>query len=963
MNSPLGHSRDLPDRAPGSPFASATAFSGGAGSAAGFARRRRSRLGDSSGTPSPHGSPHAEKRSVLMGGTAVISALASPVLAKVCSPDGADDAAAGAVDRPLLECMNALETEVFRLRPRIQAVADSAGGRADPKMAAAAAALLAGVPTASSKSSHSEVLSDLLLRPLPALHQVSKGHEPVLAAGKNRGAANRLSGGVKKGSLRRCLDELSEVGQCDTPSTRASASSVGEHAASTDIGAMAPAAAAASAAPAATAPLRGSQQLSSSRSRGRLGSSEDVLDAEQLRPRWEAHSQHAGGAALVAKLEGQLRALQEECAAQQEAVLADHGSQRGEQKAERQELSDMEQALWAEQTTLREVETRMSSLESSLEDQTRLLSATQRAYQRTVGQSEDAGERLHRAHHANQHLYAELDDARAEMSSLAAARRQLQEQLHSEEAARHVAGRQLHAAHRELDELQGRWDASQSGLQQAQSQGEAMHRELRRLRMQLEESGEVLEERRQLSGELQQCQGELADYRHHCQQDQLLVQKLRQENEQLAADLRAAGAYSDTLSAELRGTSEKAQGNHAKCCELWIELENSRLEAQRLRDALGASRREVQMLSHQLQQQQLHGGSKDQMPRMPGMFFNASNASDGLPASLPRDCRPAAVNGSEWSESEGDQGHYGPDTAAPVHRERTGEQLGDEWPPAAAARPPQFPQAGPRLPLSGLQQDETPPPRRARGPPVDDADDGWPPHRGGGRQAAEPPSQPQLVLWGTGGAPGGKGYPGQQGHGPAPAFHDSGGLAAWPPRFRRSEAQLGRASRDPSPDGLPPAGARSKSPEVRGATVADALRQSRGLDTGGPPPMANRQRLALAARDPSPLHHEVPQEAQHHRKESPAHVDHVSRIMRQGFINHMGEAQRDRQVASLEKELTNLNSERQYLENTLLKFPAGSNGRTLAERRQKREAEERLSGVVRTINELRGSLRQLNSKA
>jgi len=85
----------------------------------------------------------------------------------------------------------------------------------------------------------------------------------------------------------------------------------------------------------------------------------------------------------------------------------------------------------------------------------------------------------------------------------------------------------------------------------------------------------------------------------------------------------------------------------------------------------------------------------------------------------------------------------------------------------------------------------------------------------------------------------------------------------------------------------------------------------------------------------------------------------VSRIMRQGHYPQEQEARRERQVSALEKQLTLLSGERRLLESALMKFPSNTAGRTLAERRQKREAEQRLEEVDRTITELRQALRKV----
>lgn len=84
--------------------------------------------------------------------------------------------------------------------------------------------------------------------------------------------------------------------------------------------------------------------------------------------------------------------------------------------------------------------------------------------------------------------------------------------------------------------------------------------------------------------------------------------------------------------------------------------------------------------------------------------------------------------------------------------------------------------------------------------------------------------------------------------------------------------------------------------------------------------------------------------------------------MRQGLNHQEIEAERERQVSSIEKQLIALNSEKQYVENMLNKFPSHTAGRTLAERRQKRETEERLEDVNNSLRNFRKDLRHWQMK-
>merc|ERR1712039_355568 len=87
-------------------------------------------------------------------------------------------------------------------------------------------------------------------------------------------------------------------------------------------------------------------------------------------------------------------------------------------------------------------------------------------------------------------------------------------------------------------------------------------------------------------------------------------------------------------------------------------------------------------------------------------------------------------------------------------------------------------------------------------------------------------------------------------------------------------------------------------------------------------------------------------------------VDNVSRIMRQGHYPHEAEAQREKHVSAIEKQLMVLNGEKHLLEGTLMKFPSNTSGKTLAERRQKRDAEERLEDINKSLSELRQQLKK-----
>merc|ERR1712226_1074850 len=119
-----------------------------------------------------------------------------------------------------------------------------------------------------------------------------------------------------------------------------------------------------------------------------------------------------------------------------------------------------------------------------------------------------------------------------------------------------------------------------------------MRRELRQARTQADESGALTDAQQHLKCELLQCQSEIQELRKTHQQDGIWANQLRHENDQMLADSRAAALVSDSLRRELRETGDRATAQHADNCDLRISLESTRLEVERLRDALATAQRE-----------------------------------------------------------------------------------------------------------------------------------------------------------------------------------------------------------------------------------------------------------------------------------------------------------------------------------------------------------------------------------
>jgi len=245
----------------------------------------------------------------------------------------------------------------------------------------------------------------------------------------------------------------------------------------------------------------------------------------------------------------------------------------------------------------------------------------QRARQAVSLVTDELGERTKVAQALNQRLQNEHEDAQNEISSLARARHQLEAQLDGCEMARESLERRLLAQQAQLHDSQTRCDETSSGLRQAQFQGETMRKELRQAHAQAEQSDALANAQHRLKAELLQCQSDLHDVQKANQQGSICVNQLRQENEQMVADSRAAAVLADSLRRELRDASDRATAQHADNCDLRISLETSRLEIERLRDTLATAQRENIMLQRQLRQRLSPGAT--------GSKLNASNELNG----------------------------------------------------------------------------------------------------------------------------------------------------------------------------------------------------------------------------------------------------------------------------------------------------------------------------------------------
>lgn len=495
--------------------------------------------------------------------------------------------------------------------------------------------------------------------------------------------------------------------------------------------------------------------------------------------------------------------------------------------------------------------------EATLRDELRELQfESQRSQQASARYSDDLGERLRYAQASHHNLQRGFDSAEQEISNLSLARQQLRSELESSEMSRNSLERRLQSVQEQLFEFQTKCDASTSGLRQAQYQGEAMHRELLQARVHAEEADHLADARQQLKAELVQCHSELAEARKAHQQDSIWVTRLQQENDQLAADCKAAQVLTQSLQHELRGTGERASTQHAENCELRVALETQRMEAERLREAVNQGRRENSMLWQQLQ------------------FRPASS--------------PTHVPGS---------------SAFPMPAPSGGGWTG----PAFAS-----------LPGSGGPGHTMPPMNGHSAPPMNGSDDTRSSASGDASCTAVSPNELDR----------------QERSNVSPAGNSS--------PFGRESAP-GPTSTLPR-GSIPAAGMRTVPGKNLGSeSQHDSLTGSRRARIPSPAPQDHAGGLLGGGSSSKPF-------------------DTAGRVMQQGHFPREQEEQREKQVSSIEKQVTALSSERQVLEATLLKFPSNTSGRTLADRKQKREAEERIEEVDKNLSQLRMQLRQMDKR-
>lgn len=489
---------------------------------------------------------------------------------------------------------------------------------------------------------------------------------------------------------------------------------------------------------------------------------------------------------------------------------------------------------------------------------------------------------------------AKKQDALDEAAQEAAERRRLASECHRLQDALEI---EREEANHQMLTLRSRY---QSEFQELRDQLNSRDAETQNFQLKQASIDQVHEEdlhhaKAQLQAEqraLLQCQSELAEVRAALQHDRFHSAQMRQENARLTADLKASGALTESLRAELIGTGERATDQHAKCCELWVALEKERLETQQLRELLEAAKRESAALTKQLQNQPR---TEQKLP--------VQSAAYQPPSSPQQRCRTMQSLAHQPPSSP--QQH-----CRPLQK--------------VALEPPSSPQQRCRALQSVALEPPSSPQQRCRPSQT---------------VAHEPPASPRQ----------------QQ----CRSLHSV--ALELPPSSQQRRRSLQSAAHE-----LP------ASPEQRNRPLQGAAH-----DPSQSPPQRCRPCAGARATLPMRAHTErqhrsslpldhfsgAPQEA----PKMPTSVstareqrDSVGSILRHGFFSQEEEKRRENQTTALEKQLMVLNGERAFLKGTLLKYPSNFAGKTLAERRTKRDAEQRLEDVERTISDLKNSLRKLS---
>lgn len=516
-------------------------------------------------------------------------------------------------------------------------------------------------------------------------------------------------------------------------------------------------------------------------------------------------------------------------------------------------------------------------------------------------EADDAREQLDLMRSVDRRLRVELGQVQQEVVALEGASRRLGSELEDAKHDKYELSRLCYETQAHGGQLELGLEAASAAARQAQARVETTQRELRQAWAQADDARELAEANHRWRGEVARCQADLSDARGQCQQESLWASQLLQQRDRAIADFRTEQVLVDQLRNELRGTGERVTDHHERYCEVLVALERERLDAARVRDELQAVSRERALLVQQL-----------------------------------KDWQSCAVQ-------------------APPQRQRRTWNDDHRWSPEEQSRAAW---SNGHVPVQQLQRQQQPQSSHQAFSSFQRHLEGQPPHSTATIEGGAVPSR---------GPPFSASVPVLRSHGnnmdvPADFGVSRGGSNGG---SRSSSVSAEGAARHVGPSSVP-------SHEVAACAppFAQVVRHPHGK--GGDAHGGGADGPRLGHEDRCAMNKGPPHDHQDGTKPpSPGALVHskrflegeqIGRVLGQG-ASAQPEAQLhlERHAIGIEKQLTLLNGERSLLESALLKFPANSGGRTLAERRQKREAEQRLVEIDKIVRDLRQALKQLES--
>lgn len=599
-----------------------------------------------------------------------------------------------------------------------------------------------------------------------------------------------------------------------------------------------------------------------------------------------------------------------------------------QQRAQEQELQFLRERCADQSAQLEAMRRQMESLQSN---RSKGEKETQLSNNSLNLQVQEASSELAQSNARVRCLEGEVDSIQQSNRTLSVARKQLMQQLEIEEETRREVEHQLQSLRAETDGMQGRYHQSALGLRQAQNENESLQKQLQQMHAKIEESLELQSSHR----------AEIHASKRSLRQEEQWSAQLKEENERLLADLQRVEANVQNLQSENLNLRTSLANSQQETREQIAFNDEQERALRQLGETLLMTKRENLSLRKDLGQQPPQGQEQPQpqgqeLPPWPQGIAGHTPYNEKFPADM----------GASWRRP----------LERPVRSQAAGPHIddpfvddGSPWrKPLDRQQPPPFDRQQP--PPFDRQQplDRQQPPRAGSPPPFE-----RPQNVGVGPRAGSPAPQSAFERpQGAGVRPrAGSPVAGPRVGSPVPqsAFErpqggGAGPRAASPVAFERPQNVV--------------VGARAPSPSAFERTPgAEPVFQSHLSQHPNSVRRVQQVPANLGSAEPYVDYSEAsPSPKGQHRGKG---VNGVAMALRQGKGGAVEADREQRQIDSLEKQLMVLNSERQTLENTLMKFPTNSAGKTASIRRQKQEVERRLNEVESTISQVKQSLRKL----